>query len=75
MYKSQNKPMGIPIEGLTLDANNSVVLMSYASKFGSIIDRYYPSTPYDTVRLKRTATPSDSRLNREVARILRFTQV
>jgi hypothetical protein len=67
--------MGIPIEGLTLDANNSVVLMSYASKFGSIVDRYYPSKPYDTVRLTRTATPRNSRLNGEMMRILRFTQV
>jgi hypothetical protein len=49
--------------------------MSYASKFGSIVDRYYPSTPYDTLRLTRTATPRNSQLNREMAKILRFTQV
>ena len=40
MYKSQNEPMGIPIDGFTLDANNSMVLMSYVSKVGRIVDLY-----------------------------------
>jgi hypothetical protein len=40
MYKSQNELMGIPINGFTLDANNSMVLMSYVSKVGKIVDIY-----------------------------------
>jgi hypothetical protein len=35
--------MGIPIDaidGFTLDANNSMVLMSYVSKVGRIVDLY-----------------------------------
>jgi hypothetical protein len=40
MYKSQNEPMGIPIDDFTLDANNSMVLESYVSKVGRIVDLY-----------------------------------